>query len=48
MRKFIILLSIIGVTIPVNAQNHTLSDYVHCINYSNSTFLSYLSNRILL
>ena len=28
MKKFIVLLYIIGITISVNAQNHTLKDYV--------------------
>ena len=42
MKKFIILLYIIGVTISVNAQNQTLKDYVQCINNHSSTPIEYI------
>ena len=42
MKKLIILLCIIGVTISVNAQNQTLKDYVQCINNHSSTPIEYI------
>ena len=42
MKKLIILLYIIGVTISVNAQNQTLKDYVQCINNHSSTPIEYI------
>lgn len=42
MKKFIILLYIIGITISVNAQNQTLKDYVQYINNYSSTPVEYI------
>lgn len=42
MKKFIVLLYIIGITISVNAQNQTLKDYVQCINNHSSTPVEYI------
>ena len=42
MKKFIILLYIIGITISVNAQNQTLKDYVQYINNYSSAPVEYI------
>jgi hypothetical protein len=42
MKKYIILLYVTVVTISINAQNHTLRDYVHCINNSRTTPIEYI------
>ena len=42
MKKLIILLYIIGVTISVNAQNQTLKDYVQYVNNHSSTPIEYI------